>query len=117
MGQANAVGPNSIQGSLFDGQQVHGSAQGGDRPSLLRCWFAGTIATYVVAAPQAFACVDDAFIYSKFRQNLFKSSGTTAVEICPFPSFSLLAFTAACTTIQTLIFFEKEPINQPKYLE
>jgi len=43
----------------------------------------------------------DIVMYSRFHQNLFCGFGAMGVKICPFPLLWLLAFTTACTIIDS----------------
>ena len=44
----------------------------------------------------------DVVIYSRFHRNPLMTFGATGVEVCKFPLLSLLGFTTACTTVQTV---------------
>ena len=45
----------------------------------------------------------DPIIYSKFHRNPFRGFGSPGVKVWPFPILWLVAFTTACTTVQSVI--------------
>jgi len=64
--------------------------------------------THVVAAPRGFARVltpaRRSYVFWVSLKSVQGFGAPQGVEICPFPLLWLLAFTAACTTVQAVMF-------------